>query len=276
MLVATLLALGSAVIHAGWNMTIKQGGEDRWLLLWGQFFLAACLTLPLLIALGGIPLRSWWWVALSGGVHLPYTVLLAKAYDHGDFSLVYPIARGGGALLAALGGVLFASDSISAISALGITVTGLGLFLLANRLTLASIRPALLVAMTIGLYTVIDAKGIRVSGTKVYAVATTVGTAMSTTAFGLATHRASEMRRVLMTKWKRLAIVGFASTVTYAMVQIAMLRAPVGYVSALRESSVLIAAFVGWRKFGEPAGTRRLFAAATIVSGLLLLVLGRG
>ena len=35
-------------------------------------------------------------VAITAVVHVPYLVALARAYDHGDFSLAYPLARGGG------------------------------------------------------------------------------------------------------------------------------------------------------------------------------------
>jgi len=61
----------------------------------------------------------------------------------------------------------------------------------------------------------------------------------------------------------------------YGLVLIAVRRAPVGYVAALRESSVLIAVFVGHRMLQESRGRRRLVAAALIVAGLTLLVMSR-
>jgi uncharacterized membrane protein len=59
------------------------------------------------------------------------------------------------------------------------------------------------------------------------------------------------------------------------LVQIAFQRAPVGYVTCLRESSVVIAAFVGARFLGEGHATRRVVAASVVLTGLLLLVVGR-
>ena len=277
-LVATLMALGAAVLHAGWNLLVKQGGDDRFLLLWGQFFLAAVLCAPIVFGFGGLPWSSWKWVFLSGSVHLPYCVFLAKAYNEGDFSLVYPIARGGGAMLAAVGGVLFLSDHLSLMSALGIAVVGGGLSLLAGPMGRAGMRSvafALIVALTIGIYSVSDAKGIRSSGTARYALATHLGTAMSTSLFGLVTGQAREMQRVMRTHWRRLALVGLASTVTYTLVQLAFKRAPVGYVTALRESSVVLAAFIGWRRLGEPVGLRRVVSTGLVLAGLVTLVVGR-
>ena len=54
-----------------------------------------------------------------------------------------------------------------------------------------------------------------------------------------------------------------------------MRRAPVGYVAALRESSVLIAVFVGSRYLGEAGETTRAAAATMILAGLVLLVVAR-
>lgn len=278
MLVATVFALTAAVLHAGWNLLIKQGGDDRFLLLWGQFFMAGLMCAPIVFAFGGIPAASWRWVALSGTVHLPYCIFLAKAYNDGDFSLVYPLARGGGAMLAAIGGVLFLSDHLSKGSAVGIAIVGVGLSLLTGPLRKVaggSVLSALIVAGTISVYTVSDARGIRVSGTTRYALATFLGTATSTSIYGVVTGRASEMKRVMLTHWRRLVLVGFASTVTYTLVQLALKRAPVGYVTALRESSVVLAGFIGWKRLGESVGRRRITASILVLAGMITLVVCR-
>jgi drug/metabolite transporter (DMT)-like permease len=262
----------------GWNLLVKQGGDDRFLLLWGQFAIAAVLCIPIVVGFGGVPRIAWTWICVSGLAHLPYCLLLAKAYNHGDFSVVYPIARGGGAMLAAIGGVLFLADNISIQSALGIGVVVLGLAFLAgpfNAANKVSVLAALGVACTIGVYSVSDAKGIRASTTVLYALATHIGTAVTTTAYGLAKGRRSDMRRVIETHWRRLTLAAMASTVTYTLVQLAFKRAPVGYVTALRESSVVLAAFIGWRRLKEPVGARRAGATLLVVAGMVMVVLFR-
>ena len=92
-----------------------------------------------------------------------------------------------------------------------------------------------------------------------------------TTLAGLGSHVVSLTRSY----WRRFTLMGIASGVTYALVQIAFQRAPVGYVTCLRESSVLIAAFVGARYLGEGQVMRRTGAAFVVLVGLLLLVVGR-
>ncbi len=83
------------------------------------------------------------------------------------------------------------------------------------------------------------------------------------------------MVAAMRSDWRRFAAIGMTVVVTYGMVQLAFQRAPVGYVTALRESSVLLAAFAGWRMLGESAGVRRIVSSSIVVGGLVLLVVAR-
>ena len=278
MLLATLLALGAAVLHAGWNLVAKRADGDRYLVLWAQFFMGAVYSLPLMIVyqvVWGMPWQGYVWAAVSGVVHLPYVWLLAKAYTHGDFSVSYPVARGGGAALAAVCGVVFLGDHLTRWEVVGIAVVVLGLILLAYGATGPNIAMALAVACTIGAYTTSDAKGARLTDNVAYIFASAVGTMASNTIFGLVTGRRRAMIAMLRGNWRRASITGLASLVTYGMVLVAVRHAPVGYVTALRESSVVLAALAGWKLLGEGDHRRRLTAALVVFAGLLTLVLGR-
>lgn len=283
-LTATLLALAAAVLHAGWNLAVKQTRHDRFVALWAQFGLGGTIAAAALFATGGIPAAGWTWAVLSGCVHLPYTVLLGRAYGHGDFSQVYPIARGGGALLAAIGGVTLLGDPGRPWTIVAILIVASGLALLGGRWHGPAMLSAAGVAIAIGAYTLLDSKGARVTGAEGAAVADQIGyglatatmTMVSLSVYGLATKRSAELRAVLRVDWARLALAGAASLVTYTLVLIAVRYASVGYVAALRESSVIIAALVGWRYLGEGHHGRRLVAATIVLAGLVLLVtLGR-
>jgi len=277
-LLATLLSLTAAVIHAGWNLVAKRASGDRYMVLWAQFTAGGLVALPLLVGyqlLFGMPWQGYAWAALSGAAHMPYTWLLAKAYTHGDFSVSYPVARGGGAALAALGGVLFLADHLTVLEVVGIAVVVLGLTLLARGASGANLVMALAVAATIGVYTVLDAKGARTTGTVAYIFATIVGSGLSNTVFSLATGRRHDMAVMMRVNWRRAVVTGVASMVTYGLVLVAVQHAPVGYVTALRESSVVLAALAGWKLLGEGDHRRRIAAAAVVFAGLLTLVLGR-
>lgn len=278
MLLATVLALSAAVLHAGWNFVAKRADGDRYMVLWAQFFAGGLMSLPLMIGnqlLFGMPWQGYLWALASGCVHLPYTWLLAKAYTHGDFSVSYPIARGGGAALAAIGGVLFLGDVLTPLEVAGIAIVVLGLMLLTYGATGPNVAMALAVACTIGVYTVLDAQGARVTDTVAYIFATFVATALTNTVFGLSTGRAPAMKAMLRDNTRRAFVTGFASLVTYGLVLVAVRYAPVGYVAALRESSVVIAALAGWKLLGERDHRRRLTAAAVVFTGLLVLIIGR-
>lgn len=274
MLTATLLALAAAVLHAAWNLAVKQSG-DRWIALWGQFTIAGGISLIVILIVGGFPAHGWIWAGMSGTIHLPYCYYLARAYDHGDFSLVYPMARGTGALLAAIGGLLLLNDHLSPLGIVAIFVVAGGLCLLAGRARGPALYAALTVAATIGAYSIIDAKGIRSTDTPMYALASFVGTGLTNSVFGVVTHRGPQMVAAMRLNWRRYTIMGIASAVTYGMVQLAFQRAAVGYVTALRESSVVLAAFAGSRMLGEENGRRRMVASGVVLSGLILLVAAR-
>lgn len=271
MLGATLLAIGAAFLHAGWNFAIKQSG-DRWHVLWGQFFVAGVGCAVLVFALGGVPASAWLWAALSGMVHVGYVWSLARAYDLGDFSVSYPIARGTGAVLAAIGGVVLLDDSLSALNVAGIAITATGLWLIAGPADNAHVRAALMVAMTIGMYSVIDSHGSRDTGGNLYPLTTFVACAVFTTIHGFAVGRSATMITALRARWHRFALAGAASTLTYWMVLVAVQRASVGYVTALRESSVVIATVVGALALKEPHGRPRIVAACVALLGLVVLV----
>lgn len=277
MLLATTLALGAATLHATWNFVAKRATGDRALVLWAQFFMGAVISLPLLIGyhlVWGMPMQVYVWAALSGCVHLPYVWLLARAYTVADFSVSYPVARGGGAALAALCGVLFLGDHLSVLEVAGIAVVALGLLMLAYGATWHDVRLALVVACTIGGYTTFDARGSRLADGIGYVFASALATTASTSAYALYTGRRREMVQMLRSNGRRATVTGLASLVTYGMVLVAVQHAPVGYVTALRESSVVLAALAGWKLLGEGNHHRRLTAAVVVFGGLLLLVLG--
>lgn len=276
MLTATLLALGAAVLHAGWNLAVKKTPHERFIALWAQFGFGGLVATIALVVTGGMAADGWKWAALSGGVHLPYTLLLARAYSHGDFSQVYPIARGGGAFLAAIGGVILLGDHVNAWGIVAIITIAGGLSLLAGRARGPAVLTAIGVSLTICVYTLLDSKGSRVTDKLGYGFATAMMTTVSLSAYGIVTGRVAALRVAVRVDWLRFMITGLASLITYTMVLVAVRYASVGYVAALRESSVLLAALVGWKYLGESDSRRRLTASAIVLTGLVLLVtLGR-
>ena len=275
-LVAAALALLAAVLHASWNIVVKQTG-DRFLALWGQFAFAGSFAFLMLVGwsfVDGIPDIAWRWSIASGCGHLPYVLLLARAYDKNDFSLTYPIARGAGALSATVLGLIFLDDNLSALSIAGIGIVIFGLYVLVANQKINNISPALGVAATIGIYSVVDAYGARNSNSIAFALSVFVSGAITVSLWALLT-RASQLRGFIKTSWRGSVIGGTMSLVGYSLIVYAFTLAPVGYVATMRESSVVIAALAGWKYLKEDDHKRRLGSAAVVVLGLIILVVGR-
>jgi drug/metabolite transporter (DMT)-like permease len=270
---ATFLALGSAVLHAAWNLLVKTS-ENRLLAAWGQFLVGGLLFLPLVPLVGVPEAKAWPFLAISSVVHVLYTLALVRAYHHGDFSFAYPLARGGGALLAAIGGVVFLGDVLSAPAWLAIAIVVGGLASLVQpHVTRLALLWAGLTAATIGVYTTLDAAGARRSSSGLgYGIVLVLGAGIALSVWLLVAGHASEIGPALRVDWRRYLAGGVCSTLAYSMVLIGVRLAPVGYVAALRESSVVLGAAAGWLLLHERLGRARVASSAVVAGGLVLLI----
>jgi drug/metabolite transporter (DMT)-like permease len=272
-LLATVLALGSAVLHAAWNLIIKRS-DDRELAAWGQFIAGALLFLPVLVV-AGLPDRdSWVFLATSGVVHLGYIYALVSAYHHGDFSLAYPLARGSGALIAAVVGAIAIGDSLHAGEWVALVVVAVGLASLVRPgAPGAEIGYALLTGAFIGTYTVIDTAGARRTDNGfVYTCALMIVASLTLSIAATARGRAHDFARSVPTMWRQYLYSGLFLTTAYGLVLVAARLAPVGYVATLRESSVVLGAVFGWLLLGEEFGRRRFVSSIVVAAGLVALI----
>jgi drug/metabolite transporter (DMT)-like permease len=272
---ATFLALGSAALHAAWNLLVKTSG-DRLVAAWGLYLTGGILFLPVFLVIDRPGADALPFLAASSVVHVIYVVALTRAYEHGDFSLTYPLARGGGALIAAVGGVLFLADKLSALAWLAIAVVVGGLASLVRpQVGRIALLWAGLTAATIGVYTTLDAAGARRSSGLGYGIAIVLGAGLTLSVTLLASGRGERIATGLRREWPRYLVGGVCSTLAYSMVLAGARLAPVGYVAALRESSVVLGAAAGWLFLHERLGRARLVSAVVVTTGLVLLIVWR-
>src|SRR5690606_11493141 len=126
-----LSVLAAAVLHATWNAILKLGtGRLATMMvlsgLQGVLGLAIALGHPLPAA------AVWPWILASGAIHTAYKLFLTYAYDHGDLSRVYPLARGTAPVITLAVGSLWLGEAVSAPEAVGILVLGAGILWLAR------------------------------------------------------------------------------------------------------------------------------------------------
>jgi drug/metabolite transporter (DMT)-like permease len=271
-LAATLLAVGSAAVHAGWNLLIKTS-TDRELAAWGQFLTAGALGGLALLAVGGPGWEAAPYLVASGLVHVVYVEGLVAAYHHGDFSLSYPLARGGGAVLAAVASVVVLDDRLPPAAWVAVAVAAGGLFMLSGRGERVAVGFAALTAASIATYTVIDSAGSRaVDSGLSYGLASAAATGVAVTASNLLRPGRRARAGDLGHDWRRHLAGGAGTLLAYTMVLVAVRLAPVGYVTMLRESSVVLGPLLGWLALREPLGRNRIGPSAVVLSGLVLLV----
>jgi drug/metabolite transporter (DMT)-like permease len=266
------LALGSAVLHATWNLLVKTS-RDRLVAAWGLYLTGGILFLPVFLVVDRPGADVLPFLAASSVVHVAYVVALTRAYQHGDFSFAYPLARGGGALFAAIGGVLFLADSLSGLAWLAIAIVVGGLASLVRPgVSRVALLWAGLTAATIGTYTTLDAAGARRSSGLGYGIAIVLGAGLVLSAAIVASGRAGRLGPAIEREWPRFLVGGVCSTLAYSMVLAGARLAPVGYVAALRESSVILGAGAGWLFLHERLGRARLASALVVTAGLVLLI----
>jgi multidrug transporter EmrE-like cation transporter len=272
MVMATGLALSAAVLHAAWNLRVKRS-TDRFLSLWGQHIAGGAFCLVLLALAGPPPLEVVPMLVASAVVHLCYVLALVHAYEAGDFSLAYPIARGGGAVLAAVGGWALLGDELAAGSWVAILLVAAGLAtFVPTRSSWRPVATASLVAATVAGYTLVDSAGTRQTAGISYPATAFVGAAVLVSAWGILRGQWPSFRSAWPHTWRSHMWAGPGSALAFTLVLTAVRYAPIGYVTALRESSVLLAAAAGAVVLREPFGLARLRSAGIILAGLVLLV----
>lgn len=273
--IVVLLVLAAAVMHATWNAVVKRAHDP---LVMQAFIIAvsAVIALPVALALPLPSAATWGYILAGVTVHGCYFVLLLRAYRLGDFSQVYPVARGTGPLIVAVVAAVFLGESLSAMQVAGVALVSLGIMSLALTSRGHGDRKALLAALAVGLaiatYTVIDGLGSR-SGEDPFAFIAWLLVLSAVPIGSIALWRrglpgaAAAMRRQL---WPGL-LAGTICGLAYAFVLWAYSQGTLAAIAALRETSVIFAAVIGATLFGEPFGMRRVLSAVVVFAGVLVL-----
>ncbi len=267
----------AALLHALWNALLKSG-EDRVLVGVLLNLGASALALPVALVAGPPRPESWLYLGLSIVVHNGYFWLLILAYRVGDLSHVYPLARGSAPLLVAglaylAAGEVLGGGELAAVALVSAGVISLALDGGRGHGGTAPLLYALAIAFLISAYTVIDGLGVRAAGDVpsyvawLFLVDGLPFVAVATALRGRAAFAAWR------TSWRAGLLSAVLAVSGYGLVVWAMSRAPIPHVSALRETSVVIATLIGALVLGEPFGARRVAAAVVVSAGIALLYL---
>ena len=268
------IILSAALLHAVWNAIVKTA-TDRTTTL-GLVALGHVIPGAVMVVALPLPeLESLIYVALSTVIHFGYFYMLGQAYKHGDLSVVYPIARGIVPALVALWAMVFAGELLPLQAWIGIAVIALGIQLSSWKALRSGVdRTALLFAVGTGicisLYSLVDGLGVRLSGnTLSYWAWGAFGHLFITGFIGL--RRRHQLHQIPLRVWMLGIAGGLVSMTAYGLVLYAKNFAPLGAVSALRETSVIFAALIGFVFLKEGNWIRRLGAAMMMALGVALI-----
>ena len=282
---AFALVLTSAVLHATWNFLVKRAGGDT-VFVWLFSVIATVIYLPLAILIVvvqkpqlGVPELTA--LAITCLLHIAYYLFLNWGYQVGDLSLVYPIARGAGPLVAVVGAIFLLGERPSLWAVGGMLLISLSIVILTSSSstkrqgsTRLGIIYGLLTAIAIGAYTLQDK---QVVGFYLVPPLILTWTSNLVQAVTLTPYAIRRWRRVQVNwqQYKREVFsVAILDSLSYILFLIALSQGEVTHISPLRQMSILIGVFLGTRLLAEEGGRRRIAAALVMMIGVIVLTVG--
>jgi drug/metabolite transporter (DMT)-like permease len=269
-----LLVLLAGLIHAVWNALAKgiTSQSSSFALMNLGIATASWIALPFI----GVPRsQAWPFVLASVACHIGYELFLMGSYERANFSRAYPIARGVAPLLVSLGGLVLASERIGLKGLAGIIFIVIGVISLAyvrnsTRLDRVGVYWALATGVAIAVYTVVDGLGVRRSHDPLRYAAILFALQSTIWVVAVVARRGWKWNDRPSTVSIGVA-AGLMSLVAYTIVLYAQTKAPLGIVSALRETGVVWAAAIGVVIFKEGKARTIMAPALAVVIGIALL-----
>jgi drug/metabolite transporter (DMT)-like permease len=267
---AFLLALGSAFLHAFWNLLIARAPDV-------QAATAVALVAGV-VAFAPVAVLAWdaepdvWpFLAVTSLLQLTYFILLATAYERAELSFVYPIARGSAPVLVLVAGAVVLGEGASASQVVGILLVAGGVLLvrgIGGHARTSDLLLALAIAGCIASYTLIDRRGIQYASPIVYQELSMIPPMLAFLALTLWRRGQGPVRAAIGAP---AIAAGLATFGAYTLVLAALARAPAAPVAAVRETSVVIATALAVPILHERVGPARLAGAVLVVLGVALL-----
>lgn len=284
---ALALVIGAAVLHSAWNALAKRG-HDQVAFLWSSVSLATVLLMPVwlwMLAAQGFALAALPFVVATIILHAFYFFALGRAYGSGEFSLVYPVARGLGVALVPIPALFLFDERLSPLGTAGVTLVVLGIIglHLAPRAWSAAIaRPrlvgpgtwwALLTGLTIAAYSLVDKAGVARLHPVPYIGLMGLGSILLLLPVVLA--KLDGLRREWAANWRAILVASTMSLTAYLLVLFAFRLSKTGYVVAARELSIVLSAIIGSLWLGEGRLAPRLAGAGVVLAGVACVAVAR-
>ncbi len=285
-LTSILLVVLASCIHATWNLLAKRAAAVGPTFVFAYNLVACVAYAPWvfwLLARGAV---AWSWsiagvVLLSGVIHLGYSLCLQRGYQVADLSVVYPVARGTGPMLATVGAILILGEAPTALTLLGLVAVIAGIGLIATQGNFAAFRRpggqagvkwGTATGGLIAAYTVVDAYGVKVLGVAPVVLDWFANLARFALLAPIVLSRPRRALAGMRGHWRLAIGVGLLSPLSYILVLAALdTGAPLSVVAPMREMSMMVGALLGMAVLKETVGVWRLVGCAVLVVGVVLL-----
>ena len=273
-----LTVLFSAFLHAIWN-SMASKYNDKNVSIGAIVYGHVPLCIVAVIFLPAPSIESFPYIILSALIHQGYQNFLLTAYQTGKFTTVYPVARGFGPLVATIVSIIFLGVYLKAFTILSILLISSGVMLIGlfsksviknNKILYTSLATGVF----IGIYSVVDGQGARISGSAISYMSWVF--IFSALFFPIVLHfrKQKNILKKTLTKGKNVFWIGGTfSYLAYVITVWAFTKAPVPMVSALRESSILIALFIGYFYMKEKINLYKIISITFIFVGVIGLKL---
>jgi drug/metabolite transporter (DMT)-like permease len=284
-LVAILLVLAAAFLHAIWNLLAKDARDSSAFMWWGVS-IGATWNAILIATQTSLEMPTQVWLILIPSLvfEVAYVAMISRGYDNGDLSQVYPIARGTPPLFIALWSALFLGERLPILGYVGIALLMIGIYLASLRsfddvwkplrsLGHAPTQFAFLAALCVSVYSTLDKIGVGYSTPLIYNVWVYAGIAIGYAPFVWSRAKRASTLREWRASWKRILVGSIATVGSYVLALTGMTMTAASYVGAVRATSVIIGALFGWLLLKEQLGAVRVFAAAVMVIGLAMVAI---
>jgi len=273
-----LLVLFSAVLHASWNsMASKYKNKNVSIpaIVYGH--VPACIIAVIILPMPSI--ESFPYIILSALIHQGYQNFLLTAYQTGKFTTVYPVARGFGPLVATVISIVFLGVYLKIFTLLSILLISIGVIFIGlfSRSVLKNYKilyTSLATGVFIGIYSVVDGYGARLSMSAISYMSWVFIFSALFFPIVLKFRKQKNILKKTLTEGKFVFwIGGFFSYTAYVITVWAFTKAPIPMVSALRESSIIFAIFIGYFYLKEKISLYKIVSILLIFAGVMGLKL---
>jgi len=272
-----LIVLLATFMHAVWNGMVKNH-PDKAVAVAAIVFGHIPLAIVAIIFLPAPTIDCIPYIVASAIVHQGYQWYLLSAYQIGDLTKVYPIARGFGPLVATLVSILVLGLLLKSLIILSILLICFGIMILGlldnENKNFKVLQLSLFTGFFIGLYSLVDGYGARASLSPIVYMSWSF--ILSATLFPIVLkikNHKNIFQNVFNSGKNVFWIGGTLSYIIYAIVVWAFTKAPIPMVGALRESSIFFSIFIGYFFLKEKITPTKIFSIVLILAGVIGLKL---